>query len=132
VVCVMLGVGTCASALALRIKVSESRAQSEAQPAQHSGAQRVSSGVMASNLITRVNPVYPDIARAEGVSGAVVLHAIIGKTGEMESLAVISGPEMLQGAAIEAVRQWRYRPYLLNGEPTEVDTTITVNFSLQP
>ena len=71
-------------------------------------------------------------ARAAGVSGDVVLHAIIGKSGEMQSLQAISGPEMLKGAAIEAVKQWTYRPYLLNGEPTEVDTTITVTFSLNP
>jgi len=138
VVCVMLGLGTCASALALRIKVATPVAQSEAQPAQQSEAQpaqhpdaaHVSAGVMAANLLTHVNPVYPEIAKAAGVSGSVVLHAVIGKSGEMESLQVISGPEMLSGAALDAVRQWTYRPYLLNGEPTEVDTTITVNFSI--
>ncbi|HZL26105.1 MAG TPA: M56 family metallopeptidase [Acidobacteriaceae bacterium] len=130
VVCVLLGVGTCASALALRIKISAPVAQSEAQPAQHSGGVRVSAAVMAGNVLTRVNPVYPPDAKAAGVSGTVVLHAIIGKSGEIESLVVVSGPAELQTSALDAVRQWRYMPYLLNGEPTEVDTTITVNYNL--
>jgi periplasmic protein TonB len=60
----------------------------------------------------------------------VVLHAIISKQGTITQLNAISGPDMLKGAATDAVRQWRYKPYLLNGEPTEVDTTITVNFNL--
>ena len=69
------------------------------------------------------------IWRVEPTPTAVVLHAIISKTGTIESLQVVSGPEMLRASALEAVRQWRYKPYLLNGEPTEVDTAITVNFS---
>jgi protein TonB len=64
------------------------------------------------------------------VGGTVVLHAIISKTGTIEKLEAISGPDMLKGAATDAVRQWRYKPYLLNDGPTEVDTTITVNFNL--
>jgi protein TonB len=73
--------------------------------------------------------VYPPIARAAHVSGAVVLHAIISKTGTVQNLQVISGPEMLRASALDAVRNWRYKPYLLNGDPTEVETTITVNFN---
>jgi len=80
-------------------------------------------------LISGANPTYPPIARAAHVSGAVVLHAMISKTGTIEKLEVISGPEMLRTAATEAVRNWRYKPYLLNGDPTEVDTQITVNFN---
>ena len=64
------------------------------------------------------------------MQGTVTLHAIISKTGTIESLQAISGPEMLKGAALEAVKTWRYKPYLLNGEPTEVDTTVIVNFNL--
>jgi len=79
--------------------------------------------------ISGANPTYPPIARAAHVSGAVVLHAIISKEGTIKNLTAISGPEMLKSAAIEAVQNWRYKPYLLNGEPTEVDTQITVNFS---
>jgi TonB family protein len=132
-VCVLLGVGTCASALALRIKITAPAAPAaprQAQSSQHPGAISVPATVVAGNLLTHVMPIYPDIARAAGISGEVVLHAIIGKSGTMQSLQAISGPEMLKGAAIEAVRQWTYRPYLLNGEPTEVDTTITVTFSI--
>ena len=92
------------------------------------GPQRVSSGVMIGQLLSKTTPIYPPIARAAGVSGAVVLHATISKTGTIEELVVISGPEMLRAAAMEAVRSWRYKPYLLSGIPTEVETTVTVNF----
>jgi protein TonB len=93
------------------------------------GPARVSSGVVAGNKLSGASPVYPPIARAAHVSGAVVLHAIISKSGSIENLEVISGPEMLRNAATEAVRSWRYKPYILNGEPTEVETTVTVNFN---
>ena len=94
------------------------------------GPARVSSGVMAGSLITKTTPTYPPIARAAHVSGAVVLHANISKTGTIEGLTVISGPEMLRASALDAVRSWRYKPYILNGEPTEVETTVTVNFNM--
>jgi len=94
------------------------------------GPQRISSGVMQGQIIQRTQPVYPPIARAAHMQGTVTLHAIISKTGTIERLEAISGPEMLKGAALDAVKQWRYRPYLLNGEPTEVDTTVIVNFNL--
>ncbi len=84
---------------------------------------------MAGSIIEKTTPIYPPIARAAHVSGAVVLHAIIGKNGAIQNLQVISGPEMLRASALDAVAHWRYKPYLLNGEPTEVDTTITVNFN---
>ena len=89
---------------------------------------RISGGVMAAQVLTRVEPVYPPIAQAAGVSGAVVLHAVIGDDGLVKNLQVVSGPEMLRGAALDAVRQWTYRPYVLNGVPTAVDTTVTVSF----
>ncbi len=82
------------------------------------------------NLLHRVQPVYPPIARQARVQGTVELRAIIGKTGTIENLVVVSGHPMLAAAAIEAVRQWRYRPYLLNDHPIEVETEITVNFLL--
>lgn len=91
---------------------------------------RVSGGVTAGNLIFGPKPPYPSIARTARIQGAVVLHAIISKTGSIENLQVVSGHPMLTQAALEAVRQWKYKPYYLNGEPVEVDTTITVNFSL--
>jgi len=82
------------------------------------------------NLIFRVQPVYPPIARQARIQGLVELRAIISKTGTIENLTVVSGHPMLVRSAIEAVRQWRYRPYLLNGEPIEVETAVTVNFVL--
>jgi periplasmic protein TonB len=91
---------------------------------------RVSAGVVAGNLVTRVEPVYPQIAKNNRISGSVILHAVISKQGTIENLQVVSGHPMLTQSALDAVRRWRYRPYLLNGEPVEVDTTITVNFTL--
>ena len=82
------------------------------------------------NLIYRVQPIYPPLARQARVQLAVELRAIISKSGTIENLAVLRGHPMLVPAAINAVRQWRYRPYLLNGEPIEVETEITVNFVL--
>jgi protein TonB len=99
----------------------------KAKPA---GPARISGGVVSGLRIYGPTPVYPPIAKAAHVGGSVVLHAIISKGGTIENLTAVSGPAMLQGAAIDAVRQWRYKPYLLNGDPTEVDTTITVNFNL--
>jgi protein TonB len=94
------------------------------------GPARISSGVMQGQIVQRTQPVYPPIARAAHMQGTVTLHAIISKTGTIEKLEAISGPEMLKGAALDAVKTWRYKPYLLNGEPTEVDTTVIVNFNL--
>jgi protein TonB len=91
---------------------------------------RVSSGVASGNLINRVTPVYPPIARTNRIAGQVVLHALISKNGNIENLQVVSGHPMLTQSALEAVRQWKYKPYLLNGEPVEVETTIQVNFNL--
>jgi protein TonB len=93
------------------------------------GPQRVSSGVISGMLLNKVDPVYPPIAKAAHVQGVVVLQATISKTGTIEDLKVLSGPPMLTGAAVDAVRRWRYKPYLLSGEPTEVETTINVNFT---
>lgn len=82
------------------------------------------------NLIRRVQPTYPALARSARIQGAVVLQAVISKEGAIENLKVLSGHPMLVPAAIEAVKQWYYRPYILNNEPVEVETMITVNFSL--
>jgi protein TonB len=91
---------------------------------------KVSSGVMDGNLLIKTMPQYPAIPRAAGIQGTVVLQATISKSGSIENLRVISGPPMLQQAAMDAVRSWRYKPYLLNGEPVEVETTINVVFHL--
>jgi protein TonB len=81
-------------------------------------------------LIQKTIPTYPPIAKAARVQGTVVLQALISKQGTIENLKVVSGPAMLQQAAEDAVRQWRYRPYLLNNEPVEVETTVNVIFTL--
>jgi protein TonB len=91
---------------------------------------KVSDGVTTGMLIFRVQPVYPPLARMSRVQGAVQLHAVIGRDGTIQNLTTLSGHPMLVPAAVEAVRQWRYRPYLLNGEPVEVETQVTVNFTL--
>jgi protein TonB len=82
------------------------------------------------DLVRKVLPVYPPLARTARIQGQVVLQAVISKQGAIEDLKLLAGHPMLVPAAIEAVRQWRYRPYLLNNEPVEVETQITVNFSL--
>jgi protein TonB len=91
---------------------------------------RVSQGVTSGLLMKKVTPQYPPLARQARIQGSVVLHAVIGKNGEVQNLQVVSGHPMLTQAAIQAVKQWKYKPYYLNGQPVEVDTNITVNFSL--
>jgi periplasmic protein TonB len=90
----------------------------------------VSAGVATGLLIQKTPPIYPQIAKSARVSGTVVLEANITKTGAIENLRVVSGPVMLREAALDAVRTWRYKPYKLNNEPVEIDTTINVIFSL--
>ncbi len=91
---------------------------------------RVSSGVAAGNLIQEVKPVYPPMAKMARVQGTVVLAAVISKAGTIENLKVVSGHPMLIQSAVDAVQQWRYKPYMLSGEPVEVDTQISVVFTL--
>jgi periplasmic protein TonB len=91
---------------------------------------RVSQGVTQGMVLHRVQPVYPPLARTARVQGSVVLAAVIGKNGAIQNLHVISGHPLLTQAALDAVKQWKYRPYILNGEPVEVDTQVTVNFTL--
>jgi protein TonB len=88
------------------------------------------SSLLEGNLIRKVPPVYPSLARSARIQGSVVVYALISKAGTIENLQVLSGHPMLAGAAIEAIRQWRYRPYILNNEPIEVETQIIVTFSL--
>jgi protein TonB len=91
---------------------------------------RVSQGVTQGMVVRRIQPSYPPLARQARIQGQVLLQAEISKDGTIENLRLISGHPMLAPAAIEAVKQWRYKPYFLNGEPVEVETQITVNFSL--
>jgi protein TonB len=91
---------------------------------------RISQGVTRGLLIHREEPTYPPLARSARVQGDVVLSAIIDGNGQIQNLTLVSGHPMLVPAAIAAVKQWRYKPYLLNGQPVEVETTITVIFTL--
>ncbi|HYG98263.1 MAG TPA: energy transducer TonB [Terriglobales bacterium] len=91
---------------------------------------RISQGVSEGLLQKQVKPTYPSLAKQARIQGQVVLQAVIGKDGKVQNLQVVSGHPMLAGAALDAVKQWRYKPYFLNGEPVEVETNITVNFSL--
>jgi protein TonB len=82
-------------------------------------------------IVSRTIPSYPIIARTTHVEGTVVLAATISKAGTIENLRVVSGPAMLQQAAVDAVKTWRYKPYVLDGQPVEVETSVQVVFKLQ-
>jgi protein TonB len=94
------------------------------------GKVTVSAGVAVGLLVHKTQPVYPPIAKSARLSGTVVLQGTISKTGALENLRVVSGPAMLRQAALDAVKTWRYRPYMLSNVPTEVDTTVNVVFTL--
>jgi TonB family protein len=129
VACVVLGIATCASALALHIGVDGLTADHvDSQP---SGPIAVAPGVMQGQRLNGPMPVYPPEAKKAKIQGTVVLDAIIGKDGTVEKLTVVSGPPALQTSSLDAVRQWIYKPFLLNGEPVEVKTTINVVYSLK-
>jgi protein TonB len=85
---------------------------------------------MEGSLIRKVQPTYPPLAKSARIQGPVVLFAVISRSGTIDNLQVLSGHPMLVQAAIDAVQQWRYRPYILNQEPIEVETQITINFVL--
>src|SRR5215470_3898731 len=91
---------------------------------------RISSGVAEGNLVNKVEPQYPQMAKVAHVQGDVILQALISKSGAIENLRAVNGHPILIQAAMEAVKQWKYKPYLLNGEPVEVETTITVKFHM--
>jgi protein TonB len=91
---------------------------------------RVSQGVSTGLLIRKVSPVYPEAARAAHIQGGVVLSTIFDKEGKVSSVKPVSGPPELVPAAMDAVRQWRYKPYLLYGNPVEIETTVLINFTL--
>ena len=131
-ICALAGVAACGSALAFGMRVdapaalADTGASGTAAPAKVN----VPGGVMAGNVATRVDPVYPEAAKKAGVQGTVVLDAVIDREGTISDLQVVSGPSELRQSALDAVHQWRYKPYLLNGEPVEVKTTINITYSL--
>jgi periplasmic protein TonB len=92
---------------------------------------RLGGKVQAANLIYQVSPVYPPLARQARVQGVVVMEALINREGLIESLHIVSGHPLLNQAALDAVKQWKYRPTMLNGEPVEVITTVTVTFTFR-
>jgi protein TonB len=100
------------------------------QPAKPTGPLRVSAGVAAGQLIVPIEPRYPAIALATHTQGTVVVAAVISPDGRIESLRVLSGPPLLIDAAVQEIQRARYRPWQLNGEAVEVETTIHVVFSL--
>ncbi len=95
------------------------------------GPMRVSTSVVEGLILFKNAPPYPVLARATHTEGTVVLEATISKVGAIENLRAVSGPPLLRQAAVDAVKTWRYRPYLLDGQPIEVETTVNVIFSLQ-
>ena len=90
----------------------------------------ISAGAAGALLVQRTNPTYPAIAREAHTQGTVVIQATISRSGVIENPHVVSGPVMLRQSALDAVKNWRYKPYMLDGGPVEVDTTVNVNFTL--
>jgi periplasmic protein TonB len=115
---------------AIALEASHGPSVSVAPARTAAGPLHISSGVSQGMLIAPIRPIYPAIAKAAHVEGKVIVEAIISRTGTIESLHVVSGPPMLQRAAIDAIQAARYQPYRLNGAATAVQTTITVNFRM--
>lgn len=125
---VLLGIAAASTAISLRFDVVAAAA--DKQKTTNPSRVTVPSGEMVHQLLTKVNPKYPPEAKKARIQGKVELDAVIGKTGDVENLKVISGPSELQQSALDAVRQWKYKPFLVNGNPVEVETTINVIYSL--
>ena len=123
--CAVIACATCSSALALRMDVADPSTQSTP-----SGPKTLNVKSESLTLEKKVTPVYPIQAKKDRVTGTVALAAIIGKDGAIENLRIVSGPSALQQSALDAVRQWRYQPFLLNGDPIQVKTTIKVMYTL--
>jgi TonB family protein len=128
--CAVLGLVTCASAFALRMSANALPPSSDKNSSKSDDSLTVPASEMAGNVLTKVAPKYPQEAKEQRIQGTILLNAVIGKDGTVENLAVVSGPKELQQSALDAVQQWTYKPYLLNGSPTEVKTTISVVYSL--
>jgi TonB family protein len=127
--CVAIGVAAATSAVALRIGVDQKSAADKSALSKSAPAS-VPASRMTANLITKITPVYPPEAKKARIQGKVILQAVIGKEGHVENLKVVSGPNELEQSAMDAVRQWVYKPYLVNGEPVDVTTKITVTYTL--
>jgi TonB family protein len=130
VACVVLSAGICASAVALATNIDGMLATAGESP-KAKGPYTVPASEMRGYVLTKVPPVYPEDAKKARIQGKVVLNAIIGKDGTVENLTVVSGPNELQQSALDAVRQWTYKPFLVNGDPVEVKTSINVIYTLK-
>ena len=130
--CAALGLATCGTALALGMHVNAASAGDDSSASKAPKQISVSHEVMARNLRNKVMPVYPPEAKKAKIQGTVVLSAVVGDDGNIKNLQVLSGPSELQQASLDAVRQWTYQPYLLNGDPVEVKTTVNVEYKLGP
>ena len=127
---VLMGLALSGSAIAMAMHVT-SAATTDNSQAKQTKRLSVSAAAMADNLISKAVPTYPPDAKKAKIQGKVVLSAVIDTQGNIQNLRVISGPRELQQSAIDAVRQWKYKPYLLNGDPVEVSTSINIIYSLK-
>jgi TonB family protein len=130
--CAVLALATCGSALALGMHTNAASGATDSNAKKAPKQLTVSPDEMQQNILTKAVPVYPPAAKKAKIQGKVVLDAVIGTDGNVENLRVISGPPELQQSALDAVRQWTYKPYLLNGDPIEVETTVNVVYTLAP
>jgi TonB family protein len=130
VACVLLSAGTCVSAVALAANVDGMVATDSDSPKSES-PHTVPASEIVRYLLTKVSPVYPAEAKKAKIQGKVVLNAMIGKDGTVQDVTVASGPNELQQSALDAVRRWTYKPFLLDGEPVEVKTTVNIFYTLK-
>ena len=128
--CGALSIATCASALALRLHVDATAQPGTQAAASPSKPLSVPANVIAGNRIGGPQITYPKDAKQAKIQGTVVLNAVIDKDGNVKEVKAVSGPKILEESSLDAVRQWKYKPYLLNGEPVEVKTTISVVYTL--
>jgi TonB family protein len=128
--CAALGLATCASALALGMHGDAASPVNDSSPSKAPKQLTVSAEKMSGNLLNKAVPIYPPEAKKAKIQGKVVLSVVISKNGNVAYVRVLSGPQELQQSAIDAVRQWTYRPYLLNGDAVEVKTTINIIYNL--
>jgi outer membrane biosynthesis protein TonB len=91
---------------------------------------RVSGGIVAGSILTNVSPVIPEEARCQHIGGSVVTHVVIGRDGKVVSAVPISGPDLLRKPYVDAIKQWTYRPFEIDGQPVEVETTVTINIQM--
>lgn len=130
IACVAFGIAACGTAFAMRMHVDPVAAAMAYHATNAPKTISVKAGVIAGNRIGGENPKYPEQAKKDKVQGTVVLKALIGRDGSIKVLKVLSGPKELRNSARDAVRTWKYKPYLLNGDPVQVETTINVVYTL--